>query len=68
MPLAPPVTGVAVPLLGGLLLLLVLGGLVLWYRSYRVRDEPPPPEIAGDTPPPPAERDETWDPRERYDG
>jgi hypothetical protein len=64
-----PVVAVAVPLIGGIVIVLALIGLFVWYRSYRVRDETPPPELAegAPPPPPPEERDETWDPRRRYD-
>lgn len=66
--LTVPVLGVAVPLIGGLIVVVVAVALVVWYRSYRLRAEPPPPELTDDVPGPPAERDSTWDPRERYEG
>lgn len=62
-----PALAVVVPLLAGLVVLLVLAGLTVWYRSYRVRDEPPPPEVTGSRPGPPSGRDDRWDPRRRYD-
>lgn len=65
--LMAPILGVAVPLLGGLVLLIVLAALLAWYRVTRMRGEPPP-ELTDDGESPPADRDDTWDPRERYDG
>lgn len=64
--LTDPVLAVAVPLLGGLVFLVALAALLLWYRSSRRRGEPPP-ELTEDAEHPPADRDATWDPRERYD-
>lgn len=66
--LLPPLA-VVVPLLAGVVIILALAGLALWHRTYRVRDEPPPPELRDDdVPGPPPDRDATWDPRERHGG
>ncbi|HVM15888.1 MAG TPA: SKG-like transmembrane protein [Egibacteraceae bacterium] len=63
---AAPVLGVAVPIIGGVVILVALVALMVWYRSSRTRGDTPP-ELTDQAPPPPPERDDTWDPRERYE-
>lgn len=51
---------------GLLLLLVALLAAGVWYAWYRLRGRPPPSDTGGRAPAP-AERERTWDPRERYD-
>lgn len=63
LPMSP--LAVAVPLIGGLVIVLALAALIVWYRFYRLRGEPPPPELNDEEPGLPPDRDDTWDPRRR---
>jgi hypothetical protein len=49
-----------------IVVVVVLVALVVWYRSYRVRSEPPPPELTGEEPEPPGHRSDEWNPQQRY--
>lgn len=41
--------------------------LAVWYVWFRARHGEEPPETAGEEANPPADRDQTWDPHERYE-
>jgi hypothetical protein len=46
---------------------LILFAVALWFGWHRVREGRKPPELEdGGKGPAPAERDERWDPRQRY--